>query len=215
MDQTDEIWDYISKLPTTSSQPLRIDIVCDNAGLELNTDLVFGTVLLETKLAGVIHYHVMQLPCYVSDATISDFYHAIQLAKQHNPQISAKWEEYLHNGQFIVKSDGFWSLPWDFDHMAQRAPELYRDLGTASLIIFKGDLNYRKLDGDLQWPPATPMQRGVQGFAPAAWCVLRALKGDTVVGLPKGRAEEMQAQDDNWMTSGNFAVVQFFRQKPA
>jgi hypothetical protein len=42
----------------------------------------------------------------------------------------------------------YWTLPYDYAAMAARDPRLYADLGGAALVVFKGDLNYRKLVGD-------------------------------------------------------------------
>jgi hypothetical protein len=40
--------------------------------------------------------------------------------------------------------------------MEEKAPELYQQLSLSSFLIFKGDLNYRKLVGDREWPLQTP-----------------------------------------------------------
>lgn len=42
--------------------------------------------------------------------------------------------------------------------MADKAPDLYRELSESSLIIFKGDYNYRKMVSDLEWPLDTPFK---------------------------------------------------------
>jgi hypothetical protein len=88
-------------------------------------------------------------------------------------------------------------------------PELYDSLSFASLIIFKGDLNYRKLVSDLSWDTTTPFSHALRGFHPAPLVRLRTLKADVVTGLPKGMEENMKQKDTDWMTSGKYAVVQF------
>ena len=59
--------------------------------------------------------------------------------------------------------------------MATAAPELYEELSDSKLVIFKGDLNYRKLVGDLDWPVQTSLSKALRGFRPAPLVALRTL----------------------------------------
>ena len=62
-----------------------------------------------------------------------------------------------------------------FSRMGDTDPELYRTLAQSSFVLFKGDLNYRKLIGDLAWPPTSSFERALQGFNPAPLATLRTL----------------------------------------
>ena len=90
-----------------------------------------------------------------------------------------------------------------------RAPKLYSYLQQSSLIVVKGDLNYRKLTGDLKWPHTTPFRTALRSFHPAPLCPLRGLKAEVVVGLSEGQAETVYRQAHDWLTSGHFNVIQF------
>lgn len=96
--------------------------------------------------------------------------------------------------------DPVWTLPSDYDGLA--VPAVH-----SSLVIFKGDLNYRKLLGDRAWPPTTPLAAAAAAL-PAAWVALRTLKSPVAAGLPAA-AVERAAVDPQWMTSGDYAVIQF------
>ena len=101
------------------------------------------------------------------------------------------------------------------------APQLFHDLQESELVIFKGDLNYRKLTGDVMWPPTTSFREAVGplGGSPGIRTLaLRTCKADVVVGLEEGLDERLRAMEGGggtggqrkWAWSGKWAVVQFY-----
>ena len=103
--------------------------------------------------------------------------------------------------------------------MHEKAPELYKELSDkSSLVLLKGDLNYRKLIGDLNWPFETPLKVAVRGFLPATLCAIRTLKSDLVANLDTNEETNpnyglMKSQNTDgtlkWMTTGNYGLIQF------
>ena len=57
----------------------------------------------------------------------------------------------MTNGMWEVLVDSFWTYPHVYSELQQVDPQLYSGLAEAKLVIFKGDLNYRKLVGDINW----------------------------------------------------------------
>ena len=53
---------------------------------------------------------------------------------------------------------------WDIVACHQLTPELAETISRASLVISKGDANYRRLLGDAHWDPATPFAQAVAYF---------------------------------------------------
>ena len=92
-------------------------------------------------------------------------------------------------------------------------PDLYATLAQYKLVIFKGDLNYRKLVGDIYWEPTTSFEAAWRGFEPSNVLTLRTVKADTVAGLRKGVFEELFKKDPNWFSSGEYALVQLLKKK--
>ncbi|KAK7105101.1 damage-control phosphatase ARMT1-like [Littorina saxatilis] len=191
----------------------RVDIVLDNAGFELVTDLTFAEVLLATGLASCVHFHGKTMPWFVSDVTQDDFSWTLDtMSASSNTAVSklgAKWKSRLQDGSWVYKAHSFWTLPYDYSLMKKHAQDLYADLAKADLVFFKGDLNYRKLVGDRDWNPTTPFQVSLRGFHPAPLCSLRALKADTVAGLRPGVAEEVAVKDEKWQVNGSWTTISF------
>jgi hypothetical protein len=76
-DQTDAVVALLTALAgrnssSSSSEPVEIGIVVDNAGYELVSDLVLGHCLLATGAADSVTFHTKGHPTFVSDATTKD-----------------------------------------------------------------------------------------------------------------------------------------------
>ncbi|KAG8908735.1 hypothetical protein FRB99_002973 [Tulasnella sp. 403] len=99
----------------------------------------------------------------------------------------------------------FWTRPYSYRELADY-PRM-AGLEGSSLVIFKGDLNYRKLTGDLRWAPSTPFDVVIgplSGKVPIL--SLRTNKADVIVGLPEGLGEQMDSDPatEGWRTSGRY-----------
>nr|XP_032803595.1 damage-control phosphatase ARMT1 isoform X1 [Petromyzon marinus] len=216
IDDTEAVWatleDKLKKNPS-STQCFRLDIVLDNAGFELFTDLVLAEFLLASKLVDQIHFHGKCMPWFISDVTKEDVNFTVHLLMASNHRWSSKlgatWRSHLQDGSWVYHDHMFWTFPHEYCSMEAIAPDLYAELKRSNLILFKGDLNYRKLTGDRQWDHTTAFETALQGFHPSALCSLRALKADLQVGLQPGMAEILTAADPDWMVSGEYAVIQF------
>jgi len=103
----------------------------------------------------------------------------------------------------------FWTYPHSYSEMAEADPSLYSLLKGHTALIFKGDLNYRKLIGDINWLPQTPFVESLRGFLPAPLVALRTLKADCIAGLRPGLAEEISLSNPDWLVTGEFGVIQF------
>lgn len=195
---------------------MNIDIVLDNAGFELFADLVLCEFLLKSKLVDIINLHPKSMPWFVSDVTLSDFEWMLNhLEDQKLDYVSVFIKDLriqIQSEKLVLKKPDtmtmFWSYPDTCCKMQNSAPQLYNYLTQSNLILFKGDLNYRKLVGDLDWPHETPFSVALQGFVPAPLCALRTAKANVIVGLLPGQAEKAKAEDENWMVSGKYAVIQ-------
>ena len=108
--------------------------------------------------------------------------------------------------------------PYDFSEMKRIAPDLYATLEqTSSFVLIKGDLNYRKLIGDLNWPHDTPLAQAVITFRPTAFCAVRTCKADLIANLnvnieTNANYEKLLKSYPNtnkWMNTGDYGVIQF------
>nr|XP_033807891.1 damage-control phosphatase ARMT1 [Geotrypetes seraphini]XP_033807892.1 damage-control phosphatase ARMT1 [Geotrypetes seraphini] len=216
VNDADHLWSVLSRGMKTRSRQAsasRVDIVLDNAGFELVTDLVLADFLLASKLATEIHFHGKSIPWYVSDTTKFDFQWTVQQLRAANHRWMSKcgsnWDSNLKKEVWLYHDHLFWTLPHEFCEMARVAPDLYTELQKSDLILFKGDLNYRKLTRDRKWDFTVPFSQALNRFHPAPLCSIRTLKADLQVGLKCGHGEQLTSSDPTWMISGKYGVIQF------
>ncbi|MCJ1393439.1 hypothetical protein MMC18_006313 [Xylographa bjoerkii] len=229
-------------------QDRRVDIVLDNAGFELYVDLILAGYLLAANLATHIVLHPKSIPWFVSDVLPADF--ALLLNALADPQafyttpsddekhadktpepLSAKevtelsflfqhWSGFHQEGQLVIRPNRFWTQAGSFWRLPKLDPGLHDDLKESELVILKGDLNYRKLTGDVIWDPTTPFTDAIGTMGAGSGVrtlALRTCKADVVVGLPKGEDERLRGMEGGggdsgarkWAWSGKWAVVQF------
>lgn len=217
----------------------RVDIVLDNAGFELYTDLILADFLLRTPCISEVVFHPKDIPWFVSDVMPYDFSWAIDsLADQtffakHTEELeqedldilsalSARWREHLSAGRFKLSVPlntpigkdtdlgGFWTTQYPYQLIPEKDPKLLKELQKSDLVILKGDLNYRKLVADGKWDPTTPFDIALGPMAAQLNLLsLRTNKADPIVGLPEGTAERLDKEHADWRVDGKYAVVSF------
>lgn len=88
-------------------------------------------------------------------------------------------------------------------------PELYNELKRSKLVIFKGDLNYRKLLSDVYWTPTQSIALCSGDFLPSCICAVRIVKSEVICGLSDNVAEGLSKRHPDWMANGKYGVIQF------
>ncbi|CAK7203733.1 Hairy/enhancer-of-split with YRPW motif protein 2 [Sporothrix eucalyptigena] len=237
--------DVAAQKPGTPER--RVDIVLDNAGFELYVDLILAGYFLRAGLATVVVLHPKNIPWFVSDVLPSDFaallnalaspqrfYETpseeeelqgkpapVPLTEAERADLAflfGEWSQLYANGQVVLRPNIFWTQPGSFWRLPKEAPALYEDLKASELVIFKGDLNYRKLTSDLDWDATTPFVEAIGPLGPGSGVnvlALRTCKADVVVGLPAGKDEELRQSEGGggdsgarkWAWNGKWAVV--------
>lgn len=212
VDQTIDIWDCLS----VEKEDKVVDIINDNSGYELLCDFVLAEFIIHHKLAKKIRFRVKTIPWFISDVLPSDFRYTLSELKAHeDPILSAaglRWDEFVTKGQFelVEPGDHFFTSGYEYCKMENIAPQLYRSIAEAHLAIFKGDLNYRKLLGDINWDPTTEFRVSLNGFEPTNLCSLRTVKADLISGLTHGQYNDLYDKEGpEWMATGKFGVIQF------
>lgn len=228
VNDTDDIWKTIS-----GTSGGRIDFVLDNSGFELLTDLAFALFLLDSKLADHVVLHPKNIPWFVSDVLPKDFDYLVAQLQQpgffpddHRESLDYLAErliEYHSNNKLTIKTSDFWTSYCPFWEIKaggiNGGSEVHEFLKASKLVFYKGDLNHRKILGDVEWPRDTKFTTAIQSMADAGvkFATLRTIKADVVAGLPTGREEALEKEwlalgNDNkygWAWSGKYAVIEY------
>ncbi|KAG7005191.1 damage-control phosphatase [Physcia stellaris] len=237
---------------TKGNEARQVDIVLDNAGFELFVDLILAGYLLSAGLATCIVLHPKSIPWFVSDVLPRDFGALLnaladpqtfysspsdeesQAGRKPEPLSESEvsnlhflfqsWSGFHQEGQLSLRPNRFWTHAGSYWRLPHTETRLYQDLKESELVVFKGDLNYRKLTGDAMWDLTTPFTTAIGPLGPGSGVrvlALRTCKADVVVGLTVGITDDLQerlrATDDGvdnsgarkWAWSGKWAVIQF------
>mmetsp|Transcript_8177 Transcript_8177/g.15389 ORF Transcript_8177/g.15389 Transcript_8177/m.15389 type:complete len:502 (+) Transcript_8177:127-1632(+) len=211
-DDTDVLVDYGQKLYDKGGG--NVDIVVDNAGFELIMDLALADYLIDSGIAKTVRFQLKSHPTFVSDALEKDLRQHVQYYCDLDPEkfssskmVGKRWQTYLDTGSWVCNENSFWVQPppmWEMPH------DLRNDLKErCDLAFIKGDANYRRLVGDLEWDFSTPFEDVVGHYFPCPVCALRTLKAEVGCGMEKEKVENAKEIDKNWCTNGRFGVVHF------
>jgi uncharacterized protein with ATP-grasp and redox domains len=186
----------------------RVTVIADNAGTELLMDLALVDHLLAACGVSELVMHVKNHPFFVSDAMDHDVEDGLRaLLATGDPAAVAlvdRIAEWRRAGRLVLGTHPFYTTSLFYDDLPD---DLRAELARSSLVILKGDANYRRLCSDAPWPPETPFAEVVRAF-PAPLVSLRTLKAEVVVGLPPGVAEKIAAADPTWLVNGRRGVIQ-------
>ncbi|MFE0179671.1 damage-control phosphatase ARMT1 family protein [Streptomyces olivaceus] len=197
--------------PATSTRPRTLCLVADNAGRELVPDLLLVSHLLAEGRVDRAVLHLKPYPYYVSDATPADLLDALRRLAAAGGTAAAYGERLwkaLADGRVTVRAHPFSCAPLPY---AEMPDDLRAEFAAATVTVFKGDLNYRRLVGDRWWPPTTSFADAT-GYFPGPVAALRTLKSDVVTGLTAGTEAALEASGERrWRTSGTHALIQVRR----
>lgn len=187
----------------------RLDIMLDNAGVELISDLALVDILLGYGLVERVVLQTKAHPTYVSDVIPVDIENAIaflaDMPDQNAVIFGSRLEKYIDSGHLQIQSHLFWNSPLVMWELPEDLQEEWR---RSSLVISKGDMNYRRILGDLQWDFGLPFQYVVD-YLPVPLVALRTLKAELAVGIGPDRIQKVKEQDPEWLVNGRWGVIHF------
>jgi uncharacterized protein with ATP-grasp and redox domains len=193
----------------TPTHPIRLDLIADNAGFELVSDLCLIDYALHSDTAVSVTLHLKSHPTFVSDAMPADARQTIvYLAQAANPDmqgVGQRLQARLDDGRLQLRNHLFWTSPLPAWEMPA---DLSTDLQAAHLVISKGDANYRRLLGDRHWAFDHAFAEIVAYF-PAPLLALRTLKSEIVAGLQPDQLADLPHRDPNWLINGRWGLIQF------
>ncbi|MDC7240052.1 MAG: damage-control phosphatase ARMT1 family protein [Spirochaetales bacterium] len=181
----------------------RVDIVLDNAGEELFFDLLLVWWMLTKGGVKKVKLHFKDLPYFVSDALTADYRLLLNILKQRAPWFTEDMKSFENEGRLELSAHPFISGGRLYSGMPAG---LTADLSQSSLIIFKGDLNYRRLVGD-NYHPCDTETASILTWLPADILISRILKSEVVVGLTPDTTPDRK--NTQWMYNGKYGLIEY------
>lgn len=202
IDDSAPLYDLIA-----STRGREVDFVADNAGLELLSDLFLIDYLLTTGQVSLINLHLKAYPTFVSDATISDVVGHLEILRSFQSEPLAKFidrvEGHLHGGRLQLLDHPFWNSPCHFTRLPQ---DIKQAFNRNTVLIFKGDANYRRLFEDREWPHTTPVGHLLDYLNRPCFSI-RTLKSEIALGLGDHQLRCLFEADREWLINGKYGLI--------
>lgn len=189
-----------------------VSIILGNTGKELAADLALAYTLLTSNLCETVTFHTKRYTANEFGATNVDVYgHVEHLA---DPVHSSVWavrhfgealRTLIFTGRLKIEDDEFWCLPtplWELP------PHLEAKLSSCRLVIIKGDDNYNRMLGSLDWPISME-SNSVLSYWHVPVCALRVLESEIGCGFDDSTARPA-GFNKAFMNSGKWGQVQFY-----
>jgi hypothetical protein len=203
-DDTEMIWECIA-----DAKHPHVVVLADNAGSEILSDLLLGDLLINRCQCSTVTLHLKPRPYYVSDAILADVLAALRRLGEGGmeaQEVCGRIRSQARTGrltfrthEFFCRPECYWMVPSD----------LRAEFAQADLVIAKGDLNYRRLVGDVECDPTTPFEDAC-GYFPSRLAALRTLKSEVVLGVQPEVVSRLDATGEKWRTDGRAGVIQFY-----
>lgn len=185
-----------------------VHVIMDNAGTEQAADFILADLLLQEGLARRVVLHVKMHPVLVSDVIVADVHRMLEAMAGRGGDVAAlaqRLQDEIDMGRLSIVPDFFWNTD---GRLWELPPALHVPFKNASLIIAKGDINYRRMTNDAIWPADASLADALSSRFPAPLLLLRTLKSDTLVGVPADVQRRLDADESDWRTSGTYGVIQ-------
>lgn len=193
----------------------RFDIICDNSGAELFSDIYLAVFFLVYGLAKKVVFHLKPCPFFVSDATIDDFSKLVAALTKNGK--NTELLDFISKKKIEVWTNDFWVEPYYFDKMPD---DLKSHFDKSDLVIIKGDLNYRRLVGDFN-NYTDKAKSSIKFETLEERCLFknksnkniplvapRVLKSDVFVGIDSVFEAIGRNSDSQFKTDGKWGVIQ-------
>lgn len=194
----------------------RFDIICDNSGAELFSDIYLAVFFLVYGLAKKVVFHLKPCPFFVSDATIDDFSKLVAALTKNGK--NTELLDFISKKKIeVFTPNDFWVEPYYFDKMPDG---LKNHFDKSNLVIIKGDLNYRRLVGDFN-KYANETKSSINFETLEERCLFknksnkniplvapRVLKSDVFVGIDSVFEAIGRNSDSQFKTDGKWGVIQ-------
>lgn len=184
-----------------------IDFIADNAGLELLSDLFLIDYLLNTEVVSTVNLHLKAYPTFVSDATIPDVLGHLEILRcfQSMPvtRFVDRLETYRQAHRLNLCNHPFWNSPCHFTELPKA---ITASFNKDSILIVKGDANYRRLFEDREWPYTTPIE-DVLIYLDRPCFSIRTLKSEIVLGMNEHKLNSLFNEDKDWLTNGKYGLI--------